>query len=180
MALQHLVTLAKETERILTGSTVKEIATAYTGWGWKADAAVIDALASVERASVEESKAVNGVIAVLYRLWLEKGAESMQKAVGVGSPIKTYPVEHLAEPADGTCILFCDGLRYDIGQRLVKALETQEFKCNAESHLAALPTITPTAKPAISPVVSLLSGKTDPGLELIITKSGTKATNEYC
>src|SRR6266487_1596527 len=178
MALQYLVTLAKETERALTGNTVKEIATAYTGWGWKADAAVIDALASIERVSTEESKAVNGIIAVLYRPWLEKGAECIQKAVSADSPTKTYPVEQFAEPADGTCILFCDGLRYDVGQRLVKALETQEFKCNAESRLAALPTITPTAKPAVSPVASQLAGKTSSGLELIITKSGTKVTIE--
>jgi len=178
MALQHLVTLAKETERVLTGTTVTEIATAYTRWGWKADAAVIDALASIERASAEERKAVNGVIADLYSTWLEKEEEIMQKAVGADSPTKTYPVEQLAEPANGICILFCDGLRYDVGQRLVKALETQEFICNVESRLAALPTITPTAKPAVSPIASQLSGNVSPGLELIITMSGAKATIE--
>jgi hypothetical protein len=178
LALQHLVTLAKETERVLTGDSVKEIARAYTAWGWKADAAVVDALVSIERVNAEESNAVNGVIAVLYRPWLEKGAEHIQKAVGAGVATKTYPVEQLAEPADGTCILFCDGLRYDVGQRLVKALETQEFKCHAESRLAALPTITPTAKPAVSPVASQLSGKAGSSLELIITKSGTKVTIE--
>jgi PglZ domain len=178
MALQHLVTLAQETERFLAGNTVKEIIAAYTKGGWKADAAVIDALASIERVSAEETKAVNGVIAVLYRPWLEKGAEGMQKAVGAGAPAKTYPIEHIAEPADGTCILFCDGLRYDVGQRLVKTLETQDFKCNVESRLAALPTITPTAKPAVSPVASQLSGKTGANLEVFITKTGTKATIE--
>ena len=122
MALEHLVTLALETERFLTGSTVKEIVTAYTGWGWKAMRRLLTLLPhSVSRS--EEAKAVNGVIAVLYRPWLEKGLKGMQKAVGAGSPAKMYPVAHIAEPADGTCILFCDGLRYDVGQRLVKVLE---------------------------------------------------------
>jgi len=177
-ALQHLVILAQETKSVLTGTTVTEITTAYTEWGWKADTAVIDVLASIEYVSTEDSKAVRGVITVLYGPWLAKGAECMQEAVGLSSSTKTYSVEQLTEPADGTCILFCDGLRYDIGQQLVRALETRELKCRIESRLAALPTITSTSKPAISPVAGQLSGKTGPGLELIVTKNGSKATIE--
>jgi len=176
MALEYLVSLARGTERLLEGNTVAEIAAAYTEWGWRADAAVIDALAAVEHG--EDMAAMRAVITAIYRPWLERGATAMQKSVGAGHPSHTYSVRHLAEPLNGTCLLFCDGLRYDIGQRLVAALEAQAQVCHVASHLASLPTITPTAKPAISPVANLLSGKAGPGLAPVVTSSGAKVNAE--
>src|SRR5205823_1150925 len=172
----HLMTLAKETERTPGGSTVAEIGKAYTEWGWKADAAVIDALAAVEKA--EDVAAVKAVITALYRPWLENAALAMQKVVYSGHPSQTYHVEPLSEPGNGVCTLFYDGLRYDVGQRVVAALETSQLTCKVEPHLVPLPSATPTAKPAISPVVSMLSGKTSQGLEPVVTAGGSKVTVE--
>ncbi len=175
-ALQYLMTLAKETERTPGGSTVTEIGKDYTEWGWKTDAAVIDALAAVEKA--EDVAAIKAVITALYRPWLENAALAMQTVVYSGHPLRTYHVEPLSEPGNGVCILFYDGLRYDIGQRLAAALESNQLTCKVEAHLVPLPGVTPTAKPAISPVVGMLSGKTSQGLEPIVTASGSKVTAE--
>ena len=175
-ALQHLIALAKETERTPGGSTVTEIGKTYTEWGWKADAAVIDALASVEKA--EDVAAIKAVITALYRPWLENAVLAMQNVVYSGHPSQTYHVEYLSEPANGVCILFCDGLRYDIGRRLAAALETRELTCKVELHLVPLPGVTPTAKPAISPVAGMLSGKASQGLEPVVTTGGSKVTVE--
>lgn len=175
-ALQHLIALAKETDRTPGGSTVIEIGKAYTEWGWKADAAVIDALTTVEKA--EDVGAIKAVIAVLYRPWLENAAFAMQKVVYSGHLSQTYRVDRLSEPGNGVCILFCDGLRYDIGRRLAAALETRELTCKVKSHLVPLPGVTPTAKPAISPVAGLMSGKASQGLEPAVTAGGSKVTVE--
>ena len=175
-ALQHLTKLARETERTFGGTTVTEIGKAYAEWGWKTDAAVIDALAAVEQ--TEDVVAVKAVITALYRPWLENAAQTMQKAVYTGHPSQNYRVERITEPGNGTCILFCDGLRFDIGRCLIAALETHELTCKVESHLVPLPSVTPTAKPAISPVAGLLSGKASQGLEPVVTASGTKVTAE--
>ncbi len=175
-ALQHLMALVKETERTPGGSTVTEIGKAYTEWGWKADAAVIDALASVEKA--EDVSAIKAVITALYRPWLENTALAMQKVVYSGHPSQTYRIEPLAEPGNGVCILFCDGLRFDIGQRLAAALENSQLTCKIEAHLVPLPGVTPTAKPAISPVAGLMSGKASQGLEPVVTSGGSKVTVE--
>ena len=153
-----------------------EIGKAYAEWGWKTDAAVIDALAAVEQ--TEDVAAVKAVITALYRPWLETVAQTMQKAVYAGHPSQNYRVERIAEIENGTCILFCDGLRYDIGQRLVAALEPHELTCKVESRLVPLPSVTPTAKPAISPVAGMLSGKASQGLEPVVTAGGTKVTAE--
>ncbi len=152
MALHYLTALAKETERPLGGITLVEINKAYTEWGWKADAAVIDSLAAAEQA--EDVVAVKAAITALYRPWLEYAATAMQKVVYADPPSQAYNVESLPEAANGTCILFCDGLRYDIGQRLTEELGTHKLAGKMESHLVPLPGVTPTAKPAISPVVS--------------------------
>jgi PglZ domain len=178
IALQYLVTLAIETEHTLAGSTVATIVDAYTERGWQADAAVITALATIDSATTEDSAAVKTVITVLYRPWLEGAALAMQNAVSAGHPAQTYPVEHLPEVQNGTCLLFCDGLRYDVAQQLVIALQEQKLQCTVIARLAALPTITPTAKPAVSPVATLLAGKTDPGFAPVVSSSSTKVNAE--
>jgi hypothetical protein len=174
MALRYLTALAQETERSLSGVTLAEINKAYTDWGWRVDAAVIDALAVVEQP--EDVAAVKAVITALYRPWLEQAATAMQKLVNVDHPSKTYQVEPLPESTNGTCILFCDGLRYDIGQRLIEALEAHKLAGKVESHFAALPGVTPTAKPAISPVAHMLTGKGCQGLQPIVIANGSKVT----
>ncbi len=173
-ALHSLMVLVQETERIFGGATTADICTAYTEWGWRVDAAVLDALAAVER--TEDVTAVKAVITALYRPWLENAANALQKAVYAGSLAQTYPIVSLPEPEVGTCVLFSDGLRYDVGQRLVEALKAQSLVCAVASHLAPLPGITPTAKPAISPVAHLLTGNADAGLAPIVASSGAKVT----
>lgn len=173
-ALRYLMVLVQETERAFGGTSVAEIRSAYTEWGWRADAAVLDALAAVDRA--EDVAAVKAVITALYRPWLENAATMLQKAVFAGPLAQTYAVTSLPEPEVGTCVLFSDGLRYDVGQRLVEALKAKTMACNVDSHLVPLPGITPTAKPAISPVAHLLSGTASTGLAPVVTSSGTKVT----
>ncbi len=123
-----------------------------------------------------EHQGVWGNITALYRPWLEQAATAMQKLVYADHPLKTYHVEPLPEPANGTCILFCDGLRYDTGQRLKEVLEAHKLTGKVEAHLVALPGVTPTAKPAFSPVARMLTGKGSQGLEPIVSASGSKVT----
>lgn len=176
IALQYLTSLAKETERAFGGTTVSEVCTVYTEWGWQIDAMVIDALAVVER--TEDVTAIKAVITALYWPWLENAASVLQNVVYDGHLTQTYPLESLPEPVNGTCILFSDGLRYDVGQRLVEALEARSLPSTVDVHLAPLPGITPTAKPAISPVAQMFTGNTNPGLEPVVTSSGTKVNAE--
>lgn len=171
-ALEHIVTLAQETERSFGGTAVADIRAAYTTWGWKVDSAALAALAIGEQA--EDSAAIKAVVNTLYRPWLANAATALQKAVFAGPVAQTYPVTELPQPEDGTCILFSDGLRYDLGQRLVAALQAQQLTCTIDSHPVPLPSITSTTKNAISPVAQGITGKATPGLEPVVKSSGTK------
>jgi hypothetical protein len=65
----------------------------------------------------------------------------------------------MPEVAPGTCIVFADGLRLDLGKRLRKALETAGLLVEESWRWVPLPPVIPTAKPAASPVADLVTGK---------------------
>ena len=170
--LPALLTLAEVTTNPLGGLTPGDVANAYVAGGWKADAAVLDALAMP--GSMEDVNAVKGVVDVLYRTWLQDSAEAFQIAV------KTHPLPmpssaaSLATPRAGCCFLFADGLRYDVGQRLGETLEQGGFSVGREWQWAALPGVTPTAKPAVSPVAAVLGP--GPGFQCVVREDGAKVT----
>jgi hypothetical protein len=60
------------------------------------------------------------------------------------------------------CILFADGLRFDLVQRLSATLEARGLKVSRKRRWAALPSVTSAAKPAVSPVSGALAGKSLP------------------
>lgn len=172
-ALQPLAALAKASEKALGGATVTSVAAAFVEWGWQVDAAVLEALAAVEKA--EDVAAVNAVIQALYRPWLEKAALALQAAV-VGNPAQNYAPSPAVIAEAGTCTLFSDALRFDAGRKLAQALERRGLQCSVGWRLAALPTVTPTAKPAVSPAAGLLAAGPTPGLTPVVAESGSNLT----
>ena len=153
-ALAQLVHLAQITEKAMGGPTVAAIADAYAEWGWQADAAVLAALATVEKA--EDVAAVKAALLPLYRPWLEKAAHVFQQAI-LPDPAHSYLSKSLPAPTAGTCIVFADALRFDLAQRLLPSLRERGYNCQCRWGLAALPTVTSTAKPAIAPVAEKVS-----------------------
>jgi len=157
-ALEHLARLARATRTKLGGETPTAMATAYATGGWRADAAVLDALAGVSNAA--DVAAVKTAIRAVYTPWLEAGAEHFQDRVRE-TPVQPYGMapEALPEVAPGTCIVFADGLRLDLGKRLRGVLETAGFLVEESWRWVPLPPVTPTAKPAASPVADLVTGE---------------------
>jgi hypothetical protein len=176
VALQHLVRLARETERVPGGATTAEIAGAYAEWGWRADGAVVNALAAVSHN--KDVAAVKAAAVALYRPWLEACALALQKRVDGGAMGPTYPAEPLPPVEAGTCVMFTDALRYDLGRRLADELKAVGLKSEIGWRLTALPGITPTAKHAISPAAADLMGGEASKLEPVIRATGARITAE--
>ena len=154
--------------------SVVALAEAYAGGAWRADLAMLDTLASVEVA--EDVEAIRAVLQVVYRPWLEAGAECLQEVVRAA--IGTYVATPAPSAEDGTCFLFTDGLRFDVAQRAKDLLEERGLECTLTSGLAALPSITATAKPAVSPASALMTGDAKAGLEPMLAQSGARVTIE--
>ena len=167
-ALEHLVQLAEATETSLGGATVAAVAQGYAASGWKADVAVLQALAAVE--SGEDVAAVEAAILPLYRPWLEAAATAFQHVV-LANPAQHYAVSSMERPHPGTCILFCDALRFDVAQRLAAALHERDLDCQIAWRLAALPPLTPTAKPAVAALASAVCGGA-PGFTPVVRATG--------
>ena len=170
-ALEHLATLAKESEQPPAGSSISEVAAAYADGGWRSDLAVLDALAAVEK--TEDLAAVRAALGTVYRPWLEAGAIALQKSVSESEPGHGYAATPAPEIPDGTCVLFSDGLRYDVAQRLRALLDESGMESSLDYGLAALPSVTGTAKPAVSPAAAAFNGGTSVGVDPVLAASGT-------
>ena len=172
-AIEHLATMARVTERMAWGTSVSEIVHGYANAGWVADLAVIDALASVASARLSDVKAVRMAVRTVYRPWLERIVEVFQDAVA-DSEANGYEAASPPEVSARTCLLFVDGLRFDLAQRLGTILEQNGIEVEVEPRLTALPSVTATAKPAISPVASKLVG--GEGFDTVVKANGSKVT----
>ena len=168
-AIELLAVLAKATESVGWGTSLSDNVNGYAKSGWVADLAVLDALASVEK--TDDVRAVRSAVRTIYRPWLEGVSEAFQAAVSDSVP-DGYEAASPPEVSRGTCLLFVDGLRFDLGQRLGSLLGKQRIETEIEAVLTALPTVTSTAKPATSPAASLLRG--GEGFDTTVEATGSK------
>ncbi len=155
-ALELLVQVVNLTKKLITGADVTEFAKAYQQWSWQVDAAVLQALEIAQRqGSSPDIAAIKIAVEAIYKPWLESSAKNFQHTIKQTG----YPKASIPKPQSGTCILFSDALRMDLGQRLFRLLEKENFRSELGFHLSALPTITSTAKPALAPNQVKIDGK---------------------
>ena len=154
-AMEHLAALAARTTTALGGDSAEAMAKLYVESGYLADDAAMRALACVKTA--EDTQAVKEAVRCMYLPWLEDTARHFQQCLEVKA-LPAVAQQGGVEAEAGECIVFVDGLRFDIGQRLVTMTSERQLEVLAGWRWAALPTVTATAKPAASPVVEQLRG----------------------
>jgi hypothetical protein len=157
IALLQLAKLADVTKTPLAGATTGDMVKIYTESGWQADAASLDALAFLTHP--QDREAVCEAIAKVYTPWLRDAAELFQQRVKQ-EPLPGRELPRLADVPSGTCVLFTDGLRFDVGEKLRAALEAKFGPTQVRHQFVALPSVTPTSKPAVSPVAGKIKGTT--------------------
>ena len=159
VALEHLKTVAEHTAAPVAGDTPDAMAAAYTKLAYRVDECAVSAMAAVK--SAEDQAAVREALRAIYLPWLEDTALKFQAAMDK-SPLPT--AKALADApvtADANqCVLFVDGLRYDVAQRLLRKVHERQFSTTEGYRWAALPTVTATSKPAVTPLsVSIQGGQ---------------------
>ena len=156
-AVEHLAALAKITKDSLAAGTAADMAAAYQASGWQADDRMLRALAVV--ASDDDLQAVAAALRAVYVPWATDAAHYLQKIVGSdGYPGKTIDKLDTVSYEPGTCFLFIDGLRLDLARRLESRLEETGIKVDSSIGWTALPSVTSTAKPSVTPVRHLIAG----------------------
>jgi hypothetical protein len=164
LALEPLQRLAVHTAQGLGSGTPTQLALQYQQSLWQADAASLEALG--RHVGIEDRAAIETAISALYRPWLEENALVFQGAVRQHG----YPVSSPTTISDGTCMVFVDGLRFDVAMRLQTMLQTAGGLVSHDWRFSGLPSVTDTAKPAVSPVVGQFAG----GADFKATYNGTK------
>ena len=153
--LEPLSRLADVARTALGGNTPDDVATAYLTQGWIADAATWEALRT---AGSSDEELIKNAVRHLLGPWLDDSCRAFQGAVErVGLPGSTSQIP--VEASEDTCILFVDGLRYDLGCRLGEMLEGRGCRVNVGHRWSGIPTVTATAKPAVTPVAPAVVGE---------------------
>ena len=157
LALAHLSALAEDTATNLGGTSTAEMANLYVGGAWKVDAAALLAMASVR--STADVQAVIKALNAIYRPWLEAAAEHLQSLVEK-EPLPGHDGQGLEDiqVETGGLILFADGLRFDVSQRLMEGMSKKGRTVTLTTRWAGLPTVTATAKSAVSPISKNVKG----------------------
>ena len=170
-ALEHLASLAEATTTPLTGATIDDLRRSYETDGWQADDALLRALAATTAGP--DRQAVSQAAGALYRAWLDAAAKALQGAVDPSAA--GYRPGPSASTDVGTVTVFVDGLRLDLAHRVADRLAGAGLAVATHTSLAALPTVTDTAKPALVPMAE---GALSVGPDLAAGRSisGARAT----
>lgn len=153
LALQYLLVLSETTRNGLAAGTVEDLISGYRNHGWRADDAVIRALARAENTS--DFDAIATAIRSIYLPWAEEAARYLQKILdGASYPGGTIASAKPMPRKDGECLLFVDGLRFDAAKRLVEMLEKEGFTVMERPFWVPLPSVTGTGKPAVAPLLA--------------------------
>jgi hypothetical protein len=152
--LEPLAVLAGRARSTIGGATPQEIARTYAEGPWRADAASWKALSLAPTA---DEGLIQDVIRCLLESWLEDSARVFQSALEHHPLPTSVDAEGVTAP-EGGCIVFADGLRYDLGQELSERLEARGCRVHVSHRWSALPTVTATAKPAVTPISGEISG----------------------
>ena len=154
-ALQPLARLAEATRSAIGGIAPDAIAASYADIGWQADASAREALASAP--DVNEAKTIAAVVRLLLEPWLQSTAVAFQAALNK-TPLPGRGDQPRVEARGEECLVFVDGLRYELGPCLAERLERRGCDVSVDRRWAAIPTVTSTGKPAVTPVSDVVAG----------------------
>ena len=152
--LKPLASLATAAQQALGGTDPADVAAAYLERGWQAD---LGAWQAVAAAPVSDEACVGAAVRHLLQPWLEESARAFQAALE-RRPLPSAGEQPSVNLEDDGCLVFVDGLRFDLAQRLAERLEGRGFRVDLGWRWAALPTVTGTGKPAVTPVAGEIEG----------------------
>jgi len=160
--LEQLTLVVEHTSIAFTGPSVEVMANTYQERFWQADAAAIQAMAVTK--DINQQQVVADILAVIYSPWLEQVTLNFQNLVRAegypGKPGKSDEVNESTAQYDvgSQVVFFVDGLRFDTAKSLQQKLNKLSVTTNLKTNWCALPSLTATAKAAVTPVAELLIG----------------------
>lgn len=182
--LEQLTLVVEHTEIAFTGPSVEAMANTYQERFWQADAAAIQAMAVAK--DINQQQVVADILAVIYTPWLEQVTLNFQNLVRAeGYPGKSGQSGEVNESTaqynvGNQVVFFVDGLRFDTAKKLQQKLDKLSVKTTLKTSWCALPSLTATAKAAVTPVAELLSGaQENDNFTPMLTASGSEFSSYH-
>ncbi len=152
LSVRQLLDMARIATTAFPASSISELQEYYLKTGYKADQAMRWALASVK--TDKDKEAVIAIIRHLYQPWLQNITQKFQALVTDDPSIFE---DQSAMQGQEEFVLFVDALRYELALELLELLAGPGYTVSVTPGWSAIPSLTPTAKPAISPIADLVS-----------------------
>jgi hypothetical protein len=144
-ALLPLAEVARAVLKPAVGGNVAHQAAVWADEGWAVDAAALAALAIAQAADCLGD--VAPALAVVYRPWLQRSAESFQQRVMA----EGYPAKQVDAVPEGTVVVFVDGLRLDLARQLEATLQSAGLSVGVQHRFTSVPSVTSSGKVWCSP-----------------------------
>jgi hypothetical protein len=151
-SLQYMVQMATAAAAPFPSTSIDALKTYYETSGYKADQYMRKSLAAVK--SAKDKAIVISLIQLLYKPWLEKITNKFQALV------KTDPSIFTAQSATDekeAFVLFVDAFRFELAEAFMDRISQVNRTISLKAVWSAIPSVTPTAKPHVSPIATAIS-----------------------
>ncbi|MCK9404662.1 MAG: BREX-1 system phosphatase PglZ type B [Chitinophagaceae bacterium] len=155
-ALHYLVQMALKASEAFSSSSIGELKSYYTTSGYLVDQFMRKSLAAVK--SGKDKTIVKSIIQLFYQPWLESITIKFQKLVEADTSI--FTTQTAIEETE-SFVLFVDAFRYELAEEFSQRLSKFKLKISLQAGWSAIPSLTPTAKPNVSPIASIVSTQSD-------------------
>jgi len=151
-ALFFLKTMAEKANEAYPFSSISDLKEYYISSGYQVDQAMRKALSAVK--SEKDKEVIKSLIKSIYRPWLETITLKFQSLVEKDTSIFT---NQSAQSESESFVLFVDAFRFELAEEFVTILTEKRYKVAIEAGWSAIPSLTPTAKPNVSPMAPAVS-----------------------
>jgi sulfur relay (sulfurtransferase) DsrC/TusE family protein len=151
-ALHYLGQMASKATEPYSSASIEYLKSYYITVGCAVDQNMRKSLAAVK--TQKDKTIVKSIIQLFYQPWLESITNKFQKQVEADATIFT---SQTANVETESFVLFVDAFRYELAHEFSERLAKYKLNVLMQTGWSAIPSLTPTAKPAISPIASAVS-----------------------
>lgn len=151
-ALSGLTEMATKATTPFPYATIEEITNYYITEGYRIDYAMRQAFAAVK--TEKDKTLIREIIQLIYKPWLENLNTKFQNLVQKDTAIFT---SQKARKETENYVLFVDAFRYELAQEFCERLTKLKYKIKLENSWSAIPSLTPTAKPNVAPIATMVA-----------------------
>jgi len=155
-ALPLLIRMTEITTKSSPSLSVAEIREYYITEGYLADQCMRKAMACVK--AEKDRTVIKSILRLLYAPWLESITKKFQALI---QKDPSDLIHQITETEDESYILFVDAFRFELSKEFEERLSKCGYKVTLTSTWSAIPTVTSTAKPYVSPITHEVSESSD-------------------